>query len=75
MTFLLFIYRADALIHYGASCLSSATGIPIMWVYGRAPIDVSTCCQQITDLLVNRSGGDKRMVLMFDVLYNYIAGR
>ncbi|XP_067932326.1 2-(3-amino-3-carboxypropyl)histidine synthase subunit 2-like [Watersipora subatra] len=66
-------YNADALIHYGNSCLSPASGIPILWVFGRAALDIADCCEQLKQLVSSTKTENKSYVLMYEVQYAYIA--
>ncbi|RLN83358.1 hypothetical protein BBO99_00002208 [Phytophthora kernoviae] len=38
---------ADCIVHYGRTCLSATTSIPVIYVFGNAPIEVEDCVKQL----------------------------
>ncbi|KAF1794640.1 Diphthamide synthesis DPH1/DPH2 [Phytophthora cactorum] len=40
---------ADCIVHYGRTCLSATTKIPVIYVFGNAPIEVTDCVQQLSE--------------------------
>ncbi|KAL4237095.1 Diphthamide biosynthesis protein 2 [Mactra antiquata] len=61
-------YNADAIIHFGRSCLSQPVKMPALFVYGRLPLDVSDCVQQLSDILPKDL---TNIVLLYDTIYAY----
>ncbi|EJF62071.1 diphthamide biosynthesis protein [Dichomitus squalens LYAD-421 SS1] len=63
---------ADALVHYGHACMSQTSRLPVIYVLGKKPIDVSHCVESFAEVVPNLS--DKHsIVLKYDVAYAYEA--
>ncbi|KAF9171445.1 Diphthamide biosynthesis protein 2 [Mortierella sp. AD011] len=60
---------ADAIIHYGRSCQSPTSRLPVIYVFGKQPVDVQECANVFDGFF----GGDKakKVVLMYDVIYSH----
>ncbi|KAF9109977.1 Diphthamide biosynthesis protein 2 [Mortierella sp. AM989] len=58
---------ADAIIHYGRSCQSPTSRLPVIYVFGRQPVNVQECANVFDGFF----GKDKsqKVVLMYDVVY------
>lgn len=68
-------FSAEVVIHYGPSCASPVSRLPVLWVFGRSPIDISDCCSQLTQLLTSSHRlADRQLVLMCAVEYDYAEG-
>ncbi|KAI8320118.1 diphthamide biosynthesis protein [Martensiomyces pterosporus] len=61
-------YSADLVVHYGRTCLSLTSRIPVFYVFGREPLDVEDCVGRAGEQLGGRS-----VLLMYDVPYAYKA--
>ncbi|ORY29585.1 diphthamide biosynthesis protein [Neocallimastix californiae] len=61
--------NSNLIIHYGHSCLSRTTRIPVKYVFGNFPIDVEHCCESFN----NKFSYDKNkpIIVLFDVIYHY----
>lgn len=57
---------AQCIIHYGHTCLSQMSKLPIWYVFGRAMIDVRDCAHQLVDY---GSKGRKNILVLFDLEY------
>ncbi|KAI8053998.1 putative diphthamide synthesis protein-domain-containing protein [Syncephalis plumigaleata] len=60
---------ADFIVHYGPSCLSATQRLPVMYVFGRGPIDTKACAIAF-DKLYNEHCDDN-IVIVSDVIYQY----
>ncbi|XP_005105882.1 2-(3-amino-3-carboxypropyl)histidine synthase subunit 2 [Aplysia californica] len=58
-------YKADCIIHYGHACLSPTTRLPVLYVFGRSPIDVQDCTTKIIQVCSEVG----KTVLFFDTTY------
>ncbi|KAF9971481.1 Diphthamide biosynthesis protein 2 [Actinomortierella ambigua] len=58
---------ADAIIHYGRSCQSPTSRLPVIYVFGKQPVDVSDCAKSFDELF--QSNKSQGIILMFDVVY------
>ncbi|KAJ1963432.1 hypothetical protein GGI12_002063, partial [Dipsacomyces acuminosporus] len=61
-------YSADLIVHYGRTCLSLTSRIPVFYVFGREPVSVQDCVEKASKSLEGRS-----ILLMYDVPYAYMA--
>ncbi|XP_076840859.1 2-(3-amino-3-carboxypropyl)histidine synthase subunit 2 [Brachyhypopomus gauderio] len=59
---------AECVVHYGRSCLSPPTRLPVMYVFGRRPIDVQRCAAIFKELFPN---GGSHVVVLYDVTYSH----
>ncbi|KAM4642686.1 2-(3-amino-3-carboxypropyl)histidine synthase subunit 2 [Discoglossus pictus] len=60
---------ADALVHYGRSCLSPCTRLPILYVFGGRSINVDLCTDTFRGFYPDR---ESRVVILSDVLYEHV---
>ncbi|KAK3847394.1 MAG: diphthamide biosynthesis protein 2 [Linnemannia gamsii] len=56
---------ADAIIHYGRSCQSPTSRLPVIYVFGKQPVDVQDCATVFDGFFAK----DKKVILMYDVIY------
>ncbi|KAK3814234.1 MAG: diphthamide biosynthesis protein 2 [Benniella sp.] len=58
---------ADVIIHYGRSCQSPTARLPVIYVFGKQPVDIQDCATAFDGLFT----GDKtkKIILMYDVIY------
>ncbi|KAI9598338.1 putative diphthamide synthesis protein-domain-containing protein [Syncephalis fuscata] len=61
--------NADFIVHYGPSCLSATQRLPVMYVFGRAPIDVKACATAFDNTYNGQT--DSNIVIVSDVIYQY----
>lgn len=61
-------YNADAIIHYGRSCLSQPVKMPVLFVYGRQPLDIADCAHSFALLFPDESSN---IIIMYDTVYAY----
>ncbi|EEY63922.1 diphthamide biosynthesis protein, putative [Phytophthora infestans T30-4] len=61
---------ADCIVHYGRTCLSATTKIPVIYVFGNATIDVNDCVQQLSECI---AGVDvmKTLVLLYEPRFHH----
>ncbi|CAE6439017.1 unnamed protein product [Rhizoctonia solani] len=68
---------ADVVVHYGHTCLSPTSRLPVIYVFGKRTIDIPDCVNQfglvIRDQLAN-AGPTKKLILKSDVSYAYSTG-
>ncbi|KAI8890934.1 diphthamide biosynthesis protein 2, partial [Backusella circina FSU 941] len=61
---------ADVIVHYGRSCLSPTSRIPVLYVFGQQPIDKEDCIKQFEQLFDDK---EQPVIVMCDVEYSYAA--
>jgi diphthamide biosynthesis protein 2 len=64
---------ADAVVHYGRACMSKTYRLPVIYVFGKKPIDVADAVQKLFDSYVSSSISAKSVVLRHDVSYTHEA--
>ncbi|XP_077227933.1 diphthamide synthesis DPH2 family protein [Tasmannia lanceolata] len=57
---------ADCVVHYGHTCLSPTSTLPVLFVFGKASIDVYACVESLWDCL---STSDKPVMVLFGLEY------
>ena len=65
-------YNADALVHYGRSCLSQPCKMPVLFVFGRQLIDVDDCCEKFRVLFLD---AESNVIVMYDTVFEYACGK
>ncbi|KAJ2448393.1 Diphthamide biosynthesis protein 2, partial [Coemansia sp. RSA 2336] len=60
-------YHADLVVHYGRTCLSLTSQLPVLYVFGREHIDIDDVVQQAEQEL-----NGKKVVLVGDVPYMHM---
>ncbi|KAF9189362.1 Diphthamide biosynthesis protein 2 [Haplosporangium sp. Z 767] len=60
---------ADAIIHYGRSCQSPTSRLPVIYVFGKQPVDVQDCAS-VFDGFFSKDKAQK-IILMYDVIYTH----
>ncbi|KAF5391100.1 hypothetical protein D9757_003177 [Collybiopsis confluens] len=71
---------ANALVHYGHACMSQTYRLPVIYVFGKKPIDVEHCVTSLLDSFASTSSSSSsnrrnNVVLRHDVAYNHQAGQ
>ncbi|KAK1947119.1 2-(3-amino-3-carboxypropyl)histidine synthase subunit 2 [Phytophthora citrophthora] len=61
---------ADCIVHYGRTCLSATTKIPVIYAFGNAPIQVDDCVQQLSDR-VAAVESNKTVVLLYEPRFHH----
>ncbi|KIM87854.1 hypothetical protein PILCRDRAFT_263533 [Piloderma croceum F 1598] len=68
---------ADAMVHYGHACMSQTYRLPVIYVFGKKPIDVDHCVKQLVSILdassANEPKDKKAILLHHDVVYTHRA--
>ncbi|XP_029979700.1 2-(3-amino-3-carboxypropyl)histidine synthase subunit 2 [Sphaeramia orbicularis] len=57
---------ADCIIHYGRSCLSPSKRLPLMYVFGKRPIDVEKCVSAFKELYPDPQS---HIIILYEVNY------
>ena len=65
---------ADAVIHYGHSCLQPTASLPVKYVFGRLPLDVGACARELV-LRVAREEQARVVLVLHDVAYSHVMER
>ncbi|KAL2085634.1 hypothetical protein ACEWY4_018954 [Coilia grayii] len=60
---------ADCIVHYGRTCLSPSRRLPLMYVFGRQPIDVQQCASAFRELYPD---SQSHVVILYDVIYSHV---
>ncbi|KAG0289792.1 Diphthamide biosynthesis protein 2 [Linnemannia gamsii] len=58
---------ADAIIHYGRSCQSPTSRLPVIYVFGKQPVDVQDCASAFDGFFAKDKA--QKVILMYDVIY------
>ena len=64
-------YQADSIVHFGRSCLSQTSHLPVLFVFGQQPIDGADCCQSFRRLFPKST---EKVVILYDVVYAHAVG-
>ncbi|KAJ2028803.1 Diphthamide biosynthesis protein 2 [Coemansia sp. RSA 2337] len=59
-------YSADLVVHYGRTCLSLSSRIPVYYVFGREPMDPAHCAELVAEKMSGRN-----ILVLCDVPYAY----
>ncbi|KAJ2059293.1 hypothetical protein GGI17_004480 [Coemansia sp. S146] len=59
-------YSADLVVHYGRTCLSLSSRIPVYYVFGREPVDPDHCAELVSEKMAGRN-----LLVLSDVPYAY----
>lgn len=57
---------ADAVIHFGHSCLSATQRLPVLYIFGCHTVDGPHCSEQLQSVLSDTSS---KIILLYDVIY------
>ncbi|KAL4254186.1 2-(3-amino-3-carboxypropyl)histidine synthase subunit 2 [Abortiporus biennis] len=60
---------ADAVVHYGHACMSQTSRLPVVYVFGRKPIDVESCTRELLQSFRSSQQENKTVELRIDVAY------
>ncbi|CAN8003823.1 unnamed protein product [Ixodes hexagonus] len=60
--------KADSIVHFGHSCLSVPSRLPVLFVFGNSPCDLSELEQGVKNTYPDP---DTRIVVLFDTQYNH----
>ncbi|XP_061094318.1 2-(3-amino-3-carboxypropyl)histidine synthase subunit 2 isoform X1 [Conger conger] len=60
---------AQCIIHYGRACLSPARRLPLMYVFGKRPVDLQKCASSFNNLYPDRQS---HIIILYDVTYCHI---
>ena len=64
-------YSADCIIHYGRACLSPTRRLPVLYVFGQLPLEVSDCAAQFAELYPDV---DTKVVILYETVYAHSIG-
>ncbi|GAO52732.1 hypothetical protein G7K_6802-t1 [Saitoella complicata NRRL Y-17804] len=59
---------ADAIVHYGRACLSPTSRLPVIYVFGRRPVDLDAAVKGFEEVLESK---DADVIAMSDVTYSH----
>ncbi|KAI8340997.1 diphthamide biosynthesis protein 2 [Choanephora cucurbitarum] len=62
--------NADLVVHYGRSCLSPTSRLPVLYVFGQQPLDLDDCERSFQQLFPDHQ---QPVIVMCDVEYSYAA--
>ncbi|CAN6448785.1 unnamed protein product [Victoria cruziana] len=63
--------NADCVVHYGHTCLSPTSRLPVLYVFGKAILDVNACAESIFDFLTSAC---KPTLVLFGLEYSHAVG-
>ena len=64
--------NADSIIHFGPSCLSPTQRLPVLYVFGQQPLDVTTCSDACRYLVED---ANKLVLVIYDVVFHHVKGQ
>uniref|UniRef100_K3WI16 2-(3-amino-3-carboxypropyl)histidine synthase subunit 2 n=1 Tax=Globisporangium ultimum (strain ATCC 200006 / CBS 805.95 / DAOM BR144) TaxID=431595 RepID=K3WI16_GLOUD len=62
---------ADCIVHYGRTCLSATSSIPVVYVFGNAPIDAGQCVELFAAQIASSIDAQKTIVLLYEPSYHH----
>ncbi|XP_051960338.1 2-(3-amino-3-carboxypropyl)histidine synthase subunit 2-like [Xyrauchen texanus] len=62
---------ADCIIHYGPSCLSPCSRLPLLYVFGKRPIEIQQCATAFKELYPD---SQSHVIIVYDVTYSHAIG-
>ncbi|KAF8220335.1 diphthamide biosynthesis protein [Tricholoma matsutake] len=70
---------ADAMVHYGHACMSQTSRLPVIYVFGRKPVDAQRCVDRLVAIFESNISSEETnkpnsIVLRHDVAYTHRAG-
>ncbi|MPC09588.1 Diphthamide biosynthesis protein 2 [Portunus trituberculatus] len=65
---------ADAVIHFGNTCLSPSQRLPVLYVPTRLHVDTGGMLERLKVALKEEMNGDHPLVFLFDARCQYVAG-
>ncbi|OAD73675.1 hypothetical protein PHYBLDRAFT_112226 [Phycomyces blakesleeanus NRRL 1555(-)] len=60
--------NADLIVHYGRSCLSPTSHLPVLYVFGQQSVDIDHCIKEFETLFPDKN---TPVIVMCDVEYSY----
>ncbi|GES89558.1 diphthamide biosynthesis protein 2 [Rhizophagus clarus] len=60
---------AECIIHYGRTCLSPPSRLPVLYVFGKQPIDLAHCVESFVQFF--KQDKNQPLLIMYDVVYSY----
>ncbi|KAI9313719.1 diphthamide biosynthesis protein 2 [Dichotomocladium elegans] len=64
--------NADFIVHYGRSCLSPTSHLPVLYVFGQQSMDIDHCVQEFQKIFTDPTA---HVIIMCDVEYSYAVGK
>ncbi|KAJ2008099.1 Diphthamide biosynthesis protein 2 [Coemansia thaxteri] len=64
---------ADFIVHYGRTCLSLTSRLPVLYVFGRLPIDPVDCANQAAEVIKDSAEDGVKLFVLYDMPYAYAA--
>lgn len=62
---------ADCIVHYGRTCLSATSKIPVVYVFGNAHIDVTSCVDALAAHISSVIAPEKAVLLLYEPSYRH----
>lgn len=62
---------ADCIVHYGRTCLSATSKIPVVYVFGNASIDVATCVDALSSHVNAHTVPAKALLLLYEPSFHH----
>lgn len=63
--------EATCLVHFGHACLSPSNQIPVLYSFGRSPINVQRCVEHVVAKQAAQVESVERMLVLYDVGYHH----
>jgi diphthamide biosynthesis protein 2 len=65
--------KADSIIHFGKSCLSPTSRLPVLYVFGHRALDEDKCSGVFQEFF-GGGGASQPVVVMYDVVFSHCIG-
>lgn len=62
---------ADCIVHYGRTCLSATSKIPVVYVFGNAHIDIDSCVDVLASHISSAIAPEKTVLLLYEPSYRH----
>ncbi|KAK0234573.1 putative diphthamide synthesis protein-domain-containing protein [Armillaria nabsnona] len=64
---------ATAIVHYGHACMSQTYRLPVIYVFGKKPIDLDDCIEKLANMVSQSQ--DRVFVIRHDVAYTHASAK
>lgn len=61
---------SNAIIHFGSACLTPCTRLPVLYIFGRKPIDSDLVVEEFSKHFTDTS---EHVIIVYDVIYSHAA--
>ncbi|KAI9461404.1 diphthamide biosynthesis protein [Russula earlei] len=62
---------ADSVVHYGHACMSKTYRLPVIYVFGKKPLDVSDATEKLLESFASSNASAESVILTHDVAHTH----